>query len=279
MVKRRVQRISLAVPHQFDITDLLVAGKNLISIRIDNRVVIPVGVNSHSISDHTQSNWNGIVGDISLRATSKVFISEIKVIPDIQNKKAKIIVGLTNKTGTSFKGKVILHAESFNSDISQTLKSITVSANTASNDLQLVIDYPIGNKMQLWSEFAPSLYKLSVSLKGPKGEIIDQTSADFGMREFKAKGTRFEVNGQQIFLRGTLECCIFPLTGYPPTDVKSWEKVLQIFKDYGLNTVRFHSWCPPEAAFTAADKLGVIFSYRMFFVGQSGNINRRRWSY
>ncbi len=250
---------SLAVPHQFDITDLLVAGKNLISIRIDNRVVIPVGVNSHSISDHTQSNWNGIVGDISLRATSKVFISEIKVIPDIRNKKAKIIVGLTNKTGTSFKGKVILHAESFNSDISQTLKSITVSANTASNDLQLVIDYPIGNKMQLWSEFAPSLYKLSVSLKGPKGEIIDQTSADFGMREFKAKGTRFEVNGQQIFLRGTLECCIFPLTGYPPTDVKSWEKVLQIFKDYGLNTVRFHSWCPPEAAFTAADKLGLYF--------------------
>ncbi len=46
------------------------------------------------------------------------------------------------------------------------------------------------------------------------------------MREFKTTGTRFEVNGQQIFLRGTLECCIFPLHGYPPTDVRSWEKVL-----------------------------------------------------
>ena len=113
--------------------------------------------------------------------------------------------------------------------------------------------------MQLWSEFTPSLYKLSVSLKGSKGEIIDHTSEDFGMREFKTNGTRFEVNRQQVFLRGTLECCIFPLTGYPPTDVKSWEKVLQTCKDYGLNHIRFHSWCPPEAAFIAADKLGVYF--------------------
>ena len=98
---------SLAVPHQFDITDLLVPGKNLLSIRIDNRVNIPVGVNSHSISDHTQSNWNGIAGDISLKATSKVFISDVRVYPDIQGKKAKIIVALTNKSGTPFKGKLL----------------------------------------------------------------------------------------------------------------------------------------------------------------------------
>ena len=58
---------SLATPHEYDITELL-AGKNLISIRIDNRIIIPVGENSHSISDHTQSNWNGIIGDISLRS-------------------------------------------------------------------------------------------------------------------------------------------------------------------------------------------------------------------
>jgi hypothetical protein len=79
------------------------------------------------------------------------------------------------------------------------------------------------------------------------------------MREFNANGTRFEINGHPVFLRGTTECCIFPLTGYPPTDVKSWERVLQTCKDYGLNHVRFHSFCPPEAAFIAADKLGIYF--------------------
>jgi Glycosyl hydrolases family 2, sugar binding domain/Glycosyl hydrolases family 2 len=261
---------SLAVAHQYDITDLLIPGKNLISIRIDNRVVIPVGINSHSISDHTQSNWNGIVGDISLRATSKVFIRDIRVYPDLQGKKAKIIIALSNKPGISFKGKIVVQAENFNSGVSRKLKSVTVAANTDSNELQLVVDYPMGNDIQLWSEFSPSLYMLSVNLKGSKGELIDSSSEEFGMREFKTKGTRFEINGQQIFLRGTLECCIFPLTGYPPTDINSWMKVLQTFKDYGLNTVRFHSWCPPEAAFIAADKLGVYFQIECSSWANSG---------
>jgi len=261
---------SLAVAHQFDITDLLISGKNKISIRIDNRVVIPVGINSHSISDHTQSNWNGIVGDISLRATSKVFIREVRIYPDLQGKKAKIIVALSNKSEARFKGEVNIKCEGFNSGQSQKLKNLTVAANTDSNELQLVIDYPMGDKIELWSEYKPSLYKLSVNLKGAKGEELDSRTEDFGMRDFKTSGTRFEVNGQQIFLRGTLECCIFPLTGYPPTDVISWTKVLQTFKDYGLNTVRFHSWCPPEAAFIAADKLGIYFQIECSSWANSG---------
>ena len=261
---------SLAVAHQFEITDLLNPGKNRISIRIDNKVVVPVGINSHSITDHTQSNWNGIVGDISLKATSKVFIRDIRVYPDLKGKKAKIIIALVNKSGGSFKGEVEIHSESFNSATSQKLKRVTISANTDSNDLQLIVDYPMGNKIALWSEFKPLMYKLKVNLKGSRGELIDSDSTDFGMREFKTNGTRFEVNGRQIFLRGTLECCIFPLTGYPPTDVNSWVKVLQTFKDYGLNTVRFHSWCPPEAAFTAADKFGFYFQIECSSWANSG---------
>jgi hypothetical protein len=261
---------SLAVAHQFDITDLMVPGKNLISIRIDNRVVIPVGINSHSISDHTQSNWNGIAGDISLRTTSKVFISDVRVYPDVTGKKAKIIVALTNKTKAPFRGEVAIQCESLKSGNSQKLKSMAVSANTDSNESQLIIDYPMGDNVALWSEYKPTLYKLSVNLKGLKGEMLDSKSEDFGMREFKTRGTRFEVNGQQIFLRGTLECCIFPITGYPPTDTNSWVKVLQTFKNYGLNTVRFHSWCPPEAAFTAADRLGLYFQIECSSWANSG---------
>jgi hypothetical protein len=170
-----------------------------------------------------------------------------------------VIVALKNNKHTPFKGKINLTAEKFNSANNRSLRKKTVKVSANSDEAQFVIDYPIGNKMQLWSEFSPSLYKLAVNLKRSDGKIIDQQSVDFGMREFKTNGTHFEVNGQQIFLRGTLECCIFPLTGYPPTDVKSWEKVLQTCKDYGLNHVRFHSWCPPDAAFIAADKLGIYF--------------------
>ena len=81
----------------------------------------------------------------------------------------------------------------------------------------------------------------------------------FGLREIGAEGKQFVLNGRPAFFRGTLECCIFPLTGYPPTDVQSWKRIIRVCKAHGLNLIRFHSWCPPEAAFVAADELGFYF--------------------
>jgi hypothetical protein len=66
------------------------------------------------------------------------------------------------------------------------------------------------------------------------------------------------MNGRPVYLRGTLECSIWPLTGYPPTDEAAWHRIYKIMKSYGLNHIRFHSWCPPEAAFAAADEDGIM---------------------
>ena len=250
---------SLAVAHQYDITDFILSGKNRISIRVNNDMVVPVGVNSHSVSDHTQSNWNGIVGDISLRSKSTVSIDDIKVFPDISTRSAKIVVLVKNESGSEFRGELLIDCKSFNSEEPQKLNSKKVTLTAGTEPVEIVIDYPMGDKVKFWNEFSPVLYKLTAALKSSQGDMIDTFSRDFGMREFRSGGTHFEVNGKRIFLRGTLECCIFPLTGYPPTDVKSWKKVLQTCRDYGLNTIRFHSWCPPDAAFTAADELGFYF--------------------
>ena len=255
--KKAGSQNSLATPHEYDLTDLLVPGKNRITVRIDNRVIIPIGVNSHSITDHTQSNWNGIIGSINLTATSKVFIDDIKVFPDLEKKIAKIIISVKNPDNIDFNGKLTLQAHSFNSSGEIKLSGKNVTIVTKAGEQPVVLNYKILNPL-LWSEFTPALYKMTASLL-EKGKVIDRQSVDFGMREFKTKGTRFEVNGRPVFLRGTTECCFFPLTGYPPTDTLSWEKVLQTCKDYGLNHVRFHSFCPPEAAFIAADKLGIYF--------------------
>lgn len=39
-------------------------------------------------------------------------------------------------------------------------------------------------------------------------------------------------------------------------DKKGWEKVFTTARAWGLNHLRFHSWCPPEAAFDVADEMG-----------------------
>ena len=250
---------SLATPQIYDITELLVPGTNRLSIRVDNRVIIPIGVNSHSITDHTQTNWNGMVGELCLESSSPVLIEDIQIHPDITTGTARVNITLANHTENTFKGSLEIRAGPFNTDETHNLPEMSVNISVPGKETTVEMVYPMGKHIHLWSEFSPALYRLSVMLSDANGQLLDSQNEDFGMREFRAHGSRFEINGRPVFLRGTLECCIFPLTGYPPTDVASWMDVLNRCRAHGLNHVRFHSWCPPEAAFEAADRLGIYF--------------------
>jgi hypothetical protein len=96
--KKAGMQNSLAVPHLFDVTSFVQRGNNVITICVDNRTKdIDVGENSHSISDHTQSNWNGIVGEISLRATGKILFDEVAAFPNVENKSLTIKAVVNNQ--------------------------------------------------------------------------------------------------------------------------------------------------------------------------------------
>jgi hypothetical protein len=248
---------SLVSPHQFEVSKFLSADKHTITIRIDNRLTdVNVGPDSHSVTDHTQGNWNGIVGAMYLKATPAVFINDLQVYPDIKNKRVRVMVSMVNENSRAASGRIILSAKTFNTKLSQVLPPLTASYSVKANDTSAVeIYFPLGNKMILWDEFDPALYMLTATATSNSGNK-DEKKVQFGMREIKANGTRLEVNGRPVFLRGTLNNCEFPLTGYASMDVASWERIFKIAKAHGLNHMRFHSWCPPEAAFIAADRYG-----------------------
>lgn len=56
----------------------------------------------------------------------------------------------------------------------------------------------------------------------------------------------------------------FPNTGYPEMNVDYWRKIWKLYKEHGFNAVRFHSSCPPEAAFIAADEVGLYMQVEFF---------------
>lgn len=245
---------SLATPHKFDVTPLLNTGKNLISICIDNRTKdLDVGENSHSISDHTQSNWNGIVGDLSLQSADNIYFKDIQVFPKTESNMVEIkaVVNNTSSEKTNVSVEVVAKFKKSDSETEKQQFEFSIPVGESSIDME----YSFGDEILTWDEFNPNVYTLSVEMAYDEGK--DQKSVDFGFRDFKANTSGLSINGRPIFLRGTLECAIFPLTGYPPTDVSGWEKVFTAVKAHGLNHVRFHSWCPPKAAFVAADDMGV----------------------
>lgn len=242
---------SLSVPHVFDVTPYFKTGKNTISLRIDNRTKeINVGKDSHSITDQTQGNWNGIVGRIELQATPKTYIEDIQIFPDLKAKKAVVTVSIEGNTS----GEILLEAESFNGEKRHIVLPVKQSFKPRGKATSLSIDLPMGENMQLWDEFHPNLYRLTATLQTKAGKDVRQVQ--FGMREFTIQDKYFYINGRKTMLRGTVENCVFPLTGYAPMDVESWERVFRICRQYGLNHMRFHSFCPPEAAMIAADLVG-----------------------
>ena len=259
----------------FDLSFQLPAGHHTITLRIDNRIkAINVGQDSHSLTDQTQGNWNGVVGKLLLTAGPSTWLEDVQVFPDLAHKKAKVRL-LVRSMGASGSGTITLSAKSFNTSVQVATGSVTVRYNLSGGRDSLVVELPMGEKIVTWDEFDPALYRLEVRLAmggsgmadrvdGSKaitepGALVreeDLRTVEFGMREFRVRGTHFEINGRPVHLRGTVENCVFPLTGYAPMEEASWERVFRIARSFGLNHMRFHSYCPPEAAFMAADRVG-----------------------
>ncbi|MDF1576116.1 MAG: beta-galactosidase [Bacteroidales bacterium] len=260
---------SLATPHSYRLTGQLDPGEHIITIRVDNRIKeINPGINSHSLADHTQSNWNGLAGSLSLKALPLVFIEKIRLFPDVERGLLKVAIEVGNLTEGP--RSCILKLRASSRESGEKLKPVADEfVVKKSEDGEIFeLSYPMGDSPALWDEFDPKLYLLNVELKS--GEGVDTRQLSFGMREFEAEGSRFTINGRPLFLRGTLECAIFPKTAYPPTTAGPWIKLLKAARAHGLNHIRFHSWCPPEAAFEAADELGVYLQVECSSWANSG---------
>ncbi len=265
------KRESLSTPHTYMISELLRPGKlNSIRIQVNNDNIYDIAY-SHAISAETQTNWNGITGEMALRAFDKVRIADVQVFPDIARQQARLKVRIVNNSGAAVKGKLVFACEN---------NTAGIDFSGADSLIQTETVLALGDNMRLWDEFEPSLYRLQTTLSAHAGKqtFSDSRRVTFGMREIAAKDKRITVNGRPVFIRATVHCAEFPVTGYPPADIAAWLRIFQICKAYGLNAVRFHSWCPPEAAFDAADSLGLYLQVEnsdwRFTVGKDSATNR-----
>lgn len=253
---------SLCTPHIYDLTGCLPAGKHTLMIRVDNTDYPTKG--GHLTSRDTQTNWNGITGKIELQFFEKSYFSDVQVYPNILDRtvtiKSTIIGGFEG-------GAISVSAESVNSETEHKVnqQQFPYNANEPeSNKAEIV--YSLGEHALLWSEHAPNLYRLKLNLS-IDGTVVDTHEVMTGLREFRAEGDKFTINGTKTFLRGKHDGLIFPLTGFAPTTLDEWLRVLNIAKSYGINHYRFHTCCPPEAAFSAADRLGIYMEPELPFWG------------
>jgi hypothetical protein len=282
---------SICTPHRYNLSLWMKPGRHRITIRIDNRYKYNIGVATSgrmgspmwtmAVTDESQTTWNGVIGKMQLRITDPVWIERFEAFPDIQRMEARVVAVVRQLGNASIPGEMTVSATGDDRSVKPVSKNFrtkgindpvldghdavmlsqvsgTFYASASETRVELIL--PLGNDAKKWDEFSPHLYTITVNLAAQHdGKTFrDEKSATIGMRQFATEKKEFRLNGRTVFLRGNQDNCVHPLTGYPIMNKMQWLAFLQKYKDYGLNHVRFHSWCPPEEAFSAADDLGLI---------------------
>lgn len=267
----------ISVPHNHDLTEFLTPGKtHLITVCIDNRYQYNTHKWNHAHTEFTQINWNGILGEMKLRAIDPVYVEDLQVYPNVANKSIKVKMQINNMTKGQFDGKALFTITGKGYEFK---KEIAVTGKDSCTYIEDVID--LGKKVTLWDEFNPAVYNISCTLntKNAKKSFEHEKSADFGMREVSQGKNHVLLNNRPVHLRGNVENAVFPETGYAPVDDAPWERIIILMKDYGLNHLRFHSWCPPRAAFRMADKYGIYLEVEMPMWGKDAEPDEARYNF
>ncbi|MCM1182056.1 MAG: beta-glucuronidase [Roseburia sp.] len=255
-------RDSLSTPHVYKLTERVISQKLTIRIEVANTGYPTPG--GHLTSPDTQTNWNGITGELYLAVFDAVSIRFVRAEADYHGKKVHLDLEVVNSGRPCTR---TVHIRPYE-------KMVEGIAQRAFREEQFALSLPSGRSTQqvvycfieepvCWSEYTPVVYRFACSLSDSEETAYVET----GLQEFKAAGNYFYINGHRILLRGKHDGMIFPLTGAAPTQVSEWLRVMRIAKDYGINHYRFHTCCPPEAAFEAADLLGIYMEPELPFWG------------
>ena len=235
---------SLSTPHLHALGKLS-AGKHVITMMIDNRMIYPIGNKNHGYGEQTQSRWNGAIGVIALFAHTDSKIDSVRVFSKVNGSIDLEVHGSNIEEGLTVRAKVI------------DPKSNTVmgSSETVAAKENQHLTFKC-NDVVAWSEFTPTTY-LAITELVKDGKVINTFETVCGFYNFSHDGNKLLVNGKEAYMRGNLDCVHFVKTGYPSPYKKDWIKIFRKYKEHNLNHVRFHSWCPPKAAFEAADEMGM----------------------
>ncbi|MHC1769628.1 MAG: glycoside hydrolase family 2 TIM barrel-domain containing protein [Verrucomicrobiia bacterium] len=240
---------SLAAEHRHDLGPLT-PGTHRLTVRVDNRLIHNLSTVTHAYGPETQSRWNGMIGSLCLEASNPVSIRALAVFPQPDRRSVRLVVRVANMTSVSSSetAEIRLFPESGDAVLSAARVEFNCEPGSSDHEHTLQLAEPAA----AWDESHPVRHRVEATLSSS-----DRAVAHFGFRTVERVGKEIRLNGRRLFLRGTLDCAVYPKTGHPPMTVPEWERVFGVVKQYGFNHVRFHTWCPPRAAFEAADRLGL----------------------
>ena len=321
---------SFATAHKYDLTEYLSKKVHKLTVMVSNVDYKTPG--GHMTSPDTQTNWNGMLGQIAIIFEPVVRVSDLCVLASAELRSVEVkfnaqccksaikgyrearetsgmysaqaIITCTalrnDERAVSADGKGMAYLSKTDQPLIEARRELILSSETTKYSWQ--IEIPEEQPIALWNEYTPNLYEVMLKIvtaentstqngtpkenaekdneekdnaekdnaeknRDTLGRVLGQAATMIGFRDLHTKGRTFYLNDLPVMLRGKHDGMIFPLTGYAPMDKASWLKVFGGAREYGINHYRFHTCCPPEAAFEAADEMGIYLAPELPFWG------------
>jgi len=241
------------VPFVFEITDLARRGA-------DNDLVVRIHEHNrlYGLAYNWQGNWSGLYRGVELTATGESFLSEVRLLPDVDGEALHVWAEAPGAAGCTLR----LCVSPANGSGTPVTAELPITDGLASGDIAMP-------GPQLWSPDSPNLYRVDVELTDGD-DTFDALTERTGFLKLSTAGRRFLINDEPYYIRGTGDFISCPETGCPDTDRDRWRRKLQALRDYGYNQVRCQSYVYPPEYFDVADEVGLLIQSEMGMLGAWG---------
>jgi len=247
-------------PFSFRIDSMLNFDKeNVITLRVLGPILLDTDKVIDGIGAMETPQWRGGISggiwqSVRLVATEKHYIKDIYIEPDYQNSQAKVTLSSANFGEFSSQDNVNFIVTEVASKKVVVNKQVTHNFQSGQNTLVATLDIP---DAKTWSPDNPNLYKMSVSIER-EGKISDSVSDRFGLREFSIKDKRFQLNGEEIYVKAVFLEGVYPVGIATPVDLDLARKEIKLAKEAGFNMIRPWRRPPPPKWLDLADEMGVL---------------------
>ena len=231
-------------PFNYDVTDLLKEGENVVIVKVDNK--------RHAEDVPTQIfdwwNYGGITRDVMLVKVTPVYLEDYS----LQLKSSKFQVPNSKYREISFSARLNKKESGhkvcvFIPELKLEQQLTTDAEGMVSTTLKVN-----SKKLSLWSPANPKLYDVCLSLD-------TATYADkIGFRTIETRDKQILLNGQPIFLKGISIHNEKPNGGGRANSAEDARTLLSWAKELGCNFVRLAHYPHHEEMVREAEKMGLL---------------------
>ena len=234
---------------RYELTPFLVAGDNLIAVKVDN-------------STQPNSRWysgSGIYRNVWLVTTGKTYIDHwgtFVTTPEVSDAMAKVkfVALVENKWDPG--QKLVVKTDIIDPSGKEVSSGKMETEGTKDSVVSAIFNFELKNPV-LWNLDSPKMYS-AVSQVYVDGNLVDNYTTLFGIRSFKFDAEKgFSLNGKNIKINGVCNHHDLGCLG-SAINKRALERQLEILKGMGCNAIRTSHNPPAPELLDLADQMGML---------------------